>query len=109
MTTHSPYFVQHVPLRDLRLVRLRGGQTEVSALPRSLVSNLAWNDALDGFLKGGGGRVFAQGRPVRFTKSQAAPTFTAREKTTMTLNETCSYPIRRIFFDEFPAFLRRPH
>lgn len=58
MTTHSPYFVQHVPLRDLRLVRLRGGQTEVSALPRSVVSGLTWNDSLNGFIKGPGGRVF---------------------------------------------------
>ncbi|MFZ5617649.1 MAG: ATP-dependent nuclease [Pseudomonadota bacterium] len=58
MTTHSPYFVQHVPLRDLRLVRLRGGQTEISALPRLIVSELSWNDSLDGFLQGGGGRVF---------------------------------------------------
>lgn len=58
MTTHSPYFVQHVPLRDLRLVRLRDGQTEVSALPRSIVSELPWNDSLDGFLRGRGGRVF---------------------------------------------------
>ena len=24
VTTHSPYFVQHVPFRDLRLVRLTG-------------------------------------------------------------------------------------
>lgn len=58
MTTHSPYFVQHVPLRDLRLVRLRGGQTEVSMLPRTVVSGLPWNASLDGFLQGGGGRVF---------------------------------------------------
>lgn len=58
ITTHSPYFVQHVPLRDLRLVRLRGGQTEISALPRLIVSELRWNNSLDGFLQGGGGRVF---------------------------------------------------
>ncbi|MER8567561.1 AAA family ATPase [Mesorhizobium sp. M0924] len=58
MTTHSPYFVQNVPLRDLRLVRLRGGQTEVCMLPRIVVSALPWNTSLDGFLRGGGGRVF---------------------------------------------------
>ncbi len=33
ITTHSPYFVQHVPFRDLRLVRLGGEGTEVSSLP----------------------------------------------------------------------------
>jgi putative ATP-dependent endonuclease of the OLD family len=58
MTTHSPYFVQHVPLRDLRLVCLRGGQTEVRALPAMLISDLQWTASLDGFLRGGGGRVF---------------------------------------------------
>lgn len=58
MTTHSPYFVQQVPLRDLRLVCLRGGQTEVRALPGTVISDLPWNASLDGFLQGGGGRVF---------------------------------------------------
>lgn len=58
MTTHSPYFVQHVPLHDLRLVCLRGGQTEVRALPSSVISDLPWNTSLDGFLRGGGGRIF---------------------------------------------------
>jgi putative ATP-dependent endonuclease of the OLD family len=48
MTTHSPYFVQHVPLRDLRLVCLRGGSTEVSFLPRSINSDLAWNESVTG-------------------------------------------------------------
>jgi putative ATP-dependent endonuclease of OLD family len=58
MTTHSPYFVQNVPLRDLRLVCLRNGQTEISMLPRNIVSALPWNNSLDGFLRGGGGRIF---------------------------------------------------
>ncbi|WP_158670435.1 ATP-dependent nuclease, partial [Bradyrhizobium guangdongense] len=58
MTTHSPYFVQNVPLRDLRLVRLRNGQTEISTLPRSIVSSLPWNNSLEGFMRGGGGRTF---------------------------------------------------
>lgn len=60
MTTHSPYFVQHVPLRDLRLVRLCGGQTQFSALPGSVISDLPWNPSLDGFLRGGGSRVFGR-------------------------------------------------
>lgn len=54
MTTHSPYFVQHVPLRDLRLVRLREGKTELSSLPSAIVSDLPWNDSLEGFIKGHG-------------------------------------------------------
>lgn len=33
VTTHSPYFVQHVPFRDLRIVRLTEQGTEVRQLP----------------------------------------------------------------------------
>ena len=57
MTTHSPYFVQHVPLRDLRIVRLRDGCTQVSMLPKNVVSALPWNPAMDGFVKGGAGKA----------------------------------------------------
>jgi len=58
MTTHSPYFVQHVPLRDIRLVRLRAGCTEFSSLPPYIVSELPWNDGLDAFVAASGGRIF---------------------------------------------------
>jgi putative ATP-dependent endonuclease of OLD family len=58
ITTHSPYFVQHVPLRNLRLVRLRGGHTEVASLPQHIVSDLPWNASVDGFLQAGGGAIF---------------------------------------------------
>jgi putative ATP-dependent endonuclease of OLD family len=52
MTTHSPYFVQHVPLRDLRLLRLCNGCTELSSIPHQIVSELPWNTALDGLIRG---------------------------------------------------------
>jgi putative ATP-dependent endonuclease of OLD family len=52
MTTHSPYFVQHVPLRDLRLVRLRGGCTELAWIPEKIVSELPWTTAIDGLVRG---------------------------------------------------------
>ena len=58
MTTHSPYFVQHVPLRDLRLVRLRDGCTEVSTLPPFMSSDLPWSDAVICLTQGAAGRVF---------------------------------------------------
>ena len=64
MTTHSPYFVQHIPLRDLRLVRLRGGCTEFSSLPQHIVSELPWNDALDAFVGGTGGGLFFRDNPT---------------------------------------------
>ena len=52
VTTHSPYFVHHVPLRDLRLMRLRNGSTEFSAIPGQIVSVLPWTPALDGLVRG---------------------------------------------------------
>lgn len=33
ITTHSPYFVQHVPFRDLRLVKLTARGTEIQSFP----------------------------------------------------------------------------
>ena len=58
ITTHSPYFVQHVPLRDLRLVSLHDGCTEVASLPRNIVSDLPWNESIDGLIQGAGARIF---------------------------------------------------
>jgi len=52
MTTHSPYFVQHVPLRDLKLVRLRGGRSHVSCIPQHIHSLLPWNDNVQKFVDG---------------------------------------------------------
>ena len=40
VTTHSPYFVQNVPFRDLRLVRLTDNGTEVRSLPTSFSTTL---------------------------------------------------------------------
>jgi putative ATP-dependent endonuclease of OLD family len=52
MTTHSPYFVQHIPLRDLRLLRLRNGCTESSSIPQYITSDLPWTQHLNGFVRG---------------------------------------------------------
>ena len=40
ITTHSPYFVQNVPFRDLRLVRLSDQGTEVRWLPASFSATI---------------------------------------------------------------------
>lgn len=40
ITTHSPYFVQHVPFRDLRLLKLGPNGTEVRWLPTSFWVNV---------------------------------------------------------------------
>ena len=58
MTTHSPYFMQSVPLRDIRITRLRGGCTEVASLARYVVSDLPWTPQLDGFVNGRGRDIF---------------------------------------------------
>ena len=47
VTTHSPYFVQHVPFRDLRLVRLKSGQTEVRSLPATFSVSIPKFDGLE--------------------------------------------------------------
>lgn len=52
LTTHSPYFVHQVPLRELRLVRIRSGCTECSFIPDRIVSKLPWNPAVDSLMKG---------------------------------------------------------
>ena len=47
VTTHSPYFVQHVPFRDLRLVRLTEHGTEARSLPSSFSAAFPHLDGLD--------------------------------------------------------------
>ena len=58
LTTHSPYFLQHVPLHELRVVRLSQGRTTVDALRREIVSELPWNDAVDVLCKTRGKGTF---------------------------------------------------
>ena len=60
ITTHSPYFVQFVPLRNLRRVSLRGGCTSVESIPDWIVSDLPWNGSVEGFACGGDGRFFTK-------------------------------------------------
>jgi putative ATP-dependent endonuclease of OLD family len=69
MTTHSPYFVQNVPLHDIRIVCLRNGTTEVASLPSVLESQLPWNDSVEGFVR-------ARGKDF-FRKNQLTNTVTA--------------------------------
>lgn len=59
VTTHSPYFVQGVPLHNLRLVGLRNGCTEVRSLPRRMASELPWNRQVEA-LSAGVGSMFVR-------------------------------------------------
>jgi putative ATP-dependent endonuclease of OLD family len=47
VTTHSPYFVQHVPFRDLRLVRLTSDGTKVFSLPEVFTVSLPYVPSID--------------------------------------------------------------
>ena len=57
VTTHSPFFVQHVPFRDLRLVRLTAAGTEVRSLPESFSTLFPRLDGLDSVVSGADGRL----------------------------------------------------
>ena len=57
VTTHSPYFVQHVPFRDLRLVRLTGEGTQVKSLPASFSASVPVLDDLDAVVNRSAGRL----------------------------------------------------
>ena len=61
ITTHSPYFVQHVPFRDLRLVRLTDQGTEVRWLPASFSRQVQHVDALEPVLAASGGLLTYDG------------------------------------------------
>ena len=57
VTTHSPYFVQHVPFRDLRLVRLTAVGTEVKSLPASFSAVIPPLDGLADVVGRSGSRL----------------------------------------------------
>ena len=57
VTTHSPYFVQHVPFRDLRLVRFTENGTEVKSLPSTFSASVPEIDGLDRVVKGSNGSL----------------------------------------------------
>jgi putative ATP-dependent endonuclease of OLD family len=60
VTTHSPYFVQHVPLHNLRIVRLIDGQTKVSRMRRRVNSSLPWNANIETYATKGPGKMFVK-------------------------------------------------
>lgn len=55
ITTHSPYFVQRVPFRDLRLVRLTENGTEIRWLQPNFSARVQHVAALDGVVAGSAG------------------------------------------------------
>ena len=71
ITTHSPYFVQHVPFRDLRMVRLTDNGTEIRWLPSSFSAQIPHVAALDAAVARSGGLL---------TYERAAQTLTVAGK-----------------------------
>ena len=57
VTTHSPYFVQHVPFRDLRLTRLTQDGTQVKSLPASFSANVPVLEGLNGVVAQSAGHL----------------------------------------------------
>jgi putative ATP-dependent endonuclease of OLD family len=57
VTTHSPYFLQHVPFRDIRVVRVEMNGTTVSSLPRQFRAALPHIAALDPIIAASGGLI----------------------------------------------------
>ena len=57
VTTHSPYFVQHVPFRDLRLVRLTSEGTQVRSLPARFSAAVPVLDGLEDVVRRSAGRL----------------------------------------------------
>lgn len=51
ITTHSPYFVQSVPFRDLRIVRLTKDGTTIAWLPPSYTTSIPHTPKLDAIIK----------------------------------------------------------
>lgn len=47
VTTHSPYFLQHVPFRNIRVVRVEDGGTTISSLPREFRADIPHVAAVD--------------------------------------------------------------
>lgn len=55
VSTHSPYFLQHVPFRDLRVVRARPNGTEIRSLPREFRCRIPHLPTLVPIMAGSGG------------------------------------------------------
>jgi len=57
LSTHSPYFVQHTPFRDIRLIRLTPDGTKVFSLPPSFSTKIPQVDGLSAVVDNSGGAL----------------------------------------------------
>jgi putative ATP-dependent endonuclease of OLD family len=61
VSTHSPYFLQHVPFRDLRVVRAGLDGTEIKSLPREFRCRVPSLPALNPIIANSGGLLIYDG------------------------------------------------
>ena len=57
VTTHSPYFLQHAPFRDIRVVRVEVDGTTVSSLPRQFRAPVPHVPQVDAIIAASGGLI----------------------------------------------------
>ncbi|MBG0796645.1 AAA family ATPase [Methylocystis sp. L43] len=57
VTTHSPYFLQHVPFRDIRVVRVGKDGTTVGSLPRQFRAPVPYIPQLDAIVAASAGLI----------------------------------------------------
>ena len=67
VTTHSPYFVQRVPFRDLRIVRLTADGTEVKSLPASFSAKVPPLNGLETVVHQSAGQLHYENAPETLT------------------------------------------
>lgn len=67
ITTHSPYFVQNVPFRDLRVLRLTATGTDVKWLPPSYTAIVPSVPGLDAVVAGSNGVLEYEVAPQKLT------------------------------------------
>ena len=79
VTTHSPYFVQHVPFRDLRLVRLTREGTQVKSLPASFSASFPDIDGLNDIVRRSAGRLNYESASKTLTVSGSLDESTYRD------------------------------
>ena len=92
VTTHSPYFVQNVPFRALRLVRLTEDGTQIRSLPEeSCSASLPKLDGLDAAVEQSDGLLEHDHESETLTVNG-----TLNERTYRTLLRCCSQHERRV-------------
>jgi len=60
VTTHSPYFVQNIPLLNLRLVKYKNGSSHTTCLPKKIISEIPYKGEVQKVIDGKKWRCFSK-------------------------------------------------